>query len=241
MPFSKPNNRPRRRYRKRSTKKALATKAQVTAMMKKVSLSQCETIRSNKYDENFQLFHNTTRYVTGLLATVQGDTNPGGHNIEGTRTGQEVVAKGLSVKLWLSNKYDRPNCMYKIILFKYPTRGTVFVGDTMLWQGQDGNGSTMNRMIDSIATNRVKVLAQRIIVPKSEFIGTDGFGREKSHLKEIYIPMKDQKIRYQYPNAPFPSFFDIGLAVVAYDAYGTLVTDDIATFAYSSRFTYKDP
>lgn len=238
-------NRKYKSYKKVARKPPPKKKANqsLTALVKRVSLNQAETLRSTKSLENIQLYHNQTYYITNLLHTTQGDTNPGGAQVFGTRQGQEVIAKGLSLKFWLSNKNDRPNCMYKIIVFKYPTRGTLIVGDALLWQGTDGQGAQMNRMIDSIATNRVHILAQRIIHPdrEAEFVGVGGFGKEKSHLREIYIPLKDKKLRYIDPNSFFPQDHDIGFAVVAYDSFGTLTSDNIASYAYVSRFTYKDP
>ena len=51
-------------------------------------------------------------------------------------------------------------------------------------------------MIDVIATNRVKILKQVIIRPTASFdpiVSSSGH----SHLRDIYIPLKGMKVRYE--------------------------------------------
>lgn len=248
MPFSrKPRGRPRKYSGPlQPGKKSAAvpkTKPKLTQMIKTVALKQCETKRSSKYQENVELYHNQSYYQTNLLNTTQGKENPSGANELGKRVGQEVLAKGLSLKLWISNKGDRPNVMYKIIVFKYPTRGTLIVGDAMIWQGTDGAGGMMNRMIDSVATNRVHVLCERMILPEkeSDFSAGGELDREKSHYRDIYIPLRNRKTKYIEPDSFFPQDHDIGFLIVGYDAYGTASTDQVGSYAFVSRFYYKDP
>ena len=67
--FARP--RPRRRP---------ATKGKsLTLLIKKVSLNQCESIRKSEYSEGIHLGHNQTHYVTRIMATTQGVTNPSRH------------------------------------------------------------------------------------------------------------------------------------------------------------------
>lgn len=220
-------------------------KTKLTKMMKTVSLKTAETKRSTFSEENVSLAHNMTYYIPNLLKTSQGLLNPSGLNNADNRVGQELIARGMSFKLWISNKADRPNVMYRIIVFEYPTRyvEATSLNDGLFWQGANGQGSQMNRMIDHVAVNRVKILAERKIIPTREanYSSNNEQQREKSHLVEMYVPMNNKKILYNENEGTQPMFNDVGLALVAYDAYGTALSDILATFANNIRFYFKDP
>ncbi len=51
---------------------------------------------------------------------------------------------------------------------------------------------------------------------------------------------KVKKIKYD-EGGTAPKFKDIGFALVAYDAFGTLQTDNIASFAWNAKLSFKDP
>ncbi len=228
--------------------------ASLTRAVKKISLSLCETKRRSTYFENAPLTHNTTYYQSGFLATTQGVQNPSGHDVRtssngGERIGNEIIASGLSLKFFLTAQGNYPNNKYKLIVFKYPTRflsgAVTALDDELLWQGVDGNGSVMNRMIDTISS-RVKILKQVIIQPPA--IGTTeaGHASSRSTIKNIYIPLKSTKIKYQQPvhtgdSSELPIGWDIGFALVGYDEFSTLTTATVAHVDWSSRLTFKDP
>lgn len=227
-------NRRNPRYRKAKPTKSL------TRMVKKISLNQCETKKSNQYSENVQLFHNVTNFKENLLATTQGAKDPEGFaNQTANRIGDEVLARGINMKFWFSNKNNRPNVMYHVYVFRYNTTLTVASGlnDAYFWRGQDGNGSSMNRMVDAPNRDRVQVLKKFSI--NSTYNYSDSY--EKSYFKELWIPLKDKKILYRKENDTLPQYTTLGVAIVPYDAFGTGTTDNIASYAWSSTFYYKDP
>ena len=78
--------------------------------------------------------------------------------------------------------------MFKVIIFKYNQRLSPILdlqtADTILWQGAHGNGYIQNRMLDTLATNRVKILYQTIVKPTpfNQIQGPgDGPGTEHSN------------------------------------------------------------
>lgn len=228
---------PRRVYRKKTNSKTL------TNRIKAISLKQCETKRSTRHAENINLSHNVTYYIDNLFKTEQGTTNPSGTSIVNNRVGNEVIARGLGIKLWISNKSDRPNVMYKVLLVQHPTRlvGTG-MNDAILWQGVDGYGGVMNRMIDHTAVNRVKVIKSFTFQPTKEANYSQNPEKfEKSRLLDFYVPLNNRKVTYNLDNGYVSSFSDMALCLVAYDAYGTLQTDILGSFAYNIRFYFKDP
>ncbi len=53
-------------------------------------------------------------------------------------------------------------------------------------------------------------------------------------------PGKEKKITYDQ-GGTVPKFKTLGLCVVCYDAYGTLQTDNIASYAYNCAIRFIDP
>lgn len=223
------NRRPKRRM---STKKT----SSLTSMIKRVSLSQVETKRKSAYSEGINLGHNITHYVDRIMATKQGVQNPSGADniVPDARIGNEIIAKGLSIKFYLDSLESGASTHFKIVVFKYPTRVLQGPGvnDNLLWQGAAGLGNNnVLRIIDTVATNRVKILKQVILRPRNFLT--------KYH--DIYIDLKNTKIRYNEDAASDPQLEDIAFAVVACDTFGTATGNHVANLNYNMRFTFKDP
>lgn len=229
---------PHSRRRRKATKPK--TVQGLKQLIKSVSLKDSETKLSSHTEENLRLFHNGSVYREGLLATSTGTENPQGFSEHASnRIGDEILARGLKLRFWLSNVEDRPNVMYKITAFWYNTDSTV-LSDGLFWRGTDGDGGTMNRMIDAANTYKVTPL-KNLMVRSGPNYSIPQNGKEHSYFTECYIPLNNRKIKYRVDNNNRPQFKDIGFQIVAYDAFGTLSTDQVAHFAYSSCLYFKDP
>lgn len=205
-------------------------------MVKRVVLSLSETKKANQYSENIQMFHDITNYKSNLLSTTQGTRDPEGFSQMTTnRVGDEVVAKGIKIRLWLSSKADRPNVMYHVYVFRY--RSELSLADTVFWRGQDGLGSNMNRMVDAPNPERIKVIKKLHVSPGPMFSPD----HEHSYYREMWIPLKSRKLQYREGNSTVPRFTDIGFAIVPYDNFGAGPLDNIASYAFTSTFYFADP
>lgn len=237
-----------KKYSKKSFNKRAISKAKTASLVrliKKVSLKNTETKNTHQISENNDLNHNTQYLTTNLLYTRQGisDINTGTSSYS-SRIGDEVVARGLQFKLWFANKKDRPNVMYKIIVFKYFSQSTP---PTTIFKGQ---GSS-NLMLRDLDVERIKILKVKMFNLNSGMSGvytTDGnlygftvAGKESHKYLKIYVPLKNSKIKYIADDSGTPMRYDIGLAVMAYDSYGTLTTDTIASYGVNVKFYFKDP
>lgn len=225
-------------------------------MMKTVTLRQCETKKSSIYSTaTIKLYHNLANYQSNLLQTTQGTTDPQGTS-QGilNRIGDEVLARGMKLKFFTQNSSDRPNVMYRIMVFWYNTLidtpgGAPALDDAYFWSGTDGNGGNMNRMLDRPNTDRIKVLVDKIYTPayQGNFSLQSGSGTvnigpyDKTNYHEYWVPLNNRKIKYNADNSQFPRFKDIGLAVLAFDATTTSQIDGLGGFQYSTTFYYKDP
>lgn len=226
------NRRPPRR-------KPVTTAKKLVPLMKSIALKQCETKRVTYLQENLPLLHNHTRYMPHFLATAQGLENPGAADPlpnGAIRVGNEIIARGISLKLWFENAANTPNIMYRIVLFKYPTIVGSVLSDNRFWQGADGNGSIMNRMIDTVATNRVKIIYSTLIKPSYPPLDIN-----KCTLFEKYINLNNLKVKYNEDGGIRPMFTDIGLAIVPYNRFAKAQDAQIATFGHSIRVYFKDP
>lgn len=236
--------RPRKRFARGSSR--------IARIAKQVQLKTCETKESSQYTADQQiLFHNLSYYAGNLLATTQGTSDPSGvAQASRNRVGDEVIARGLSLKLFIQNDAQRPNVMYRIIIFKYNSIAITSPGldDTYFWCGPSGGGSTMNRMLDRPQTDRLKIIKSIVVNPTSEAnysIQTAGpvpvgpFA--KTRMYKFWVPLKNRRIKYSEDGGNFPRFLGYGFCVTPYDSIATLETDILCRMQWQSTFYYKDP
>lgn len=219
-------------YKKRSNKK-------LVNLIKKVALRPVETKHTHFIGENFQLFHNVPDVQYAHLNTVTAvtDDNTGVQNFS-CRIGDEVIARGLSYKFWFASKQDRPNVMYKIVFFKYQSRE---IPASIAPYYQQGTANYFTRDLNTEKYKIVKVVQFNLETSGQRMTATDTFQPSEGHKYiSVWLPMGNKKIRYEN-NTSVPSFQDYGYTVVAYDSYGTLTTDNIASYAVNRKFYFKDP
>lgn len=232
--FGKKSYSSRKRFKRRIYRKS---RRSLVKTIRNVALRNTETKYTERGGENLQLYHNggtgsSFGQLYNLMSTFQGD------NVN-QRAGNEVFAVGMSIKLWLSNKLDRPNVMYRIIIFTAPVVPTISVTDMF-----DTSGGGNNHMISYVNTEKYKVVYNRIVQPFSGDFSLESGSANKEHsrLVKIWLPFKNSRVPYH--NASDQPKYDkhnLHLAIVAYDAYGTLEMDNIASFSINARFYFKDP
>lgn len=214
------------------------TKTQVKSVKKianKVAQGLCEKKNFTWLDENIQLFHNKGDYRTNFLSCKQGVADDQSAATKSNRIGDEIVLKNVNARLWLSNKNDRPNVMYKCYLFWYNTEVTL--NDAYCFFTQQ------NKMLDRINNEAISVIDQKTIFSGPSYstgVASDaGSAKERSQLCTLNGNWKGKKIKYDEGDST-PKFKTIGLCVVCYDAYGTLQTDNIASYAYNVNVRFID-
>lgn len=227
-------------FKKRAIRNA--KKRSLVKLIKSVSLKNAETKNTHQISENNDINHNTQYLTTNLLYTRQGisDNNTGTSSYS-MRVGDEVIARGMQFKLWFANKKDRPNVMYKVVVFKYYSQSTP---PTTIFKSQ---GSS-NLMIRDIDVERFKILKVKMFNLQvgisntgAEQGATSGLQKEAHKYVKIYIPLKNTKVKYIADDSGTPMKYDIGIAVMAYDSYGTLTTDTVGSYAIKCKFYFKDP
>lgn len=206
-------------------------KSAVKAITRQVIRRNMETKTVGKNAENIQLYHNKALYQGDLLNTAQGVEDPDDQSTNKGRIGDEVLLRNLNVRFWLSNKDDRPNCMYKLFLFWYDAGVSLTDGLCFFTQ--------TNKMLDRINNENIGIIDQKTVFSKDMYDnGTEKW--EHSQLCTLNGNWKGKKIKYDKGGSP-PSHKNIGFCVVCYDAFGTLQTDNISSLAYNYVMRFQDP
>jgi len=202
----------------------------VRQIAKKTVMGSAETKTVGKQTENVQLFHNKALYVQNLLATTQGIQDPNDLTSNAARIGDSIRLTNANIKFWLSNKDDRPNVMYRLIMFWYDTPLTL--SDALCFFTQT------NKMLDRPNNENISIVDQKYIFSSSNY-AVDANNHERSQLATLKGNWKGRKIQYDEGGAS-PKKRTLGVCVVCYDAYGTLQTDNIASLAYNYNINFKD-
>lgn len=229
--------------RKMTAKKAVskAKTKSLVKLIKRVSLKQSETKNTHNISENLQLYHNVPYIVVNQLFLDRGtgDDQTGTGSFQ-SRIGDEVIARGVSYKFWFANKLDRPNVMYKIVFFKYQSASTLPLPAHTPFFVQ-GSVNYMIRDLDTEKYKILKVVNFNLQTSAQRITSTDTFSGAEGHRKlSVWLPLKSMKLKYEN-NSTNPKYLDIGFTIIAYDSYGTLSTDNIASFAVNRKFYFKDP
>jgi hypothetical protein len=96
-------------------------------------------------------------------------------------------------------------------------------------------------MLDFPDTRSVTILKSGMIQNRNKLPTGEATDPVNNVYRDIWIPLKNRKIRYDANNSTVPKYTTIGMAFVAYDANNSLQTDIIQYLSYSTRFYFKDP
>jgi len=232
MPYTARKNKLRRlRSKVRRKNKGLSKNAVKTVkrIAKSAVSSMCEKKTFIWQDENKQLLHNKGDYVLNFLSCKQGTADSEDGSAQLNRIGDEFLLKNCNIRLWISNKKDRPNVMYKAFLFWYDADATL--SDTYCFFTQT------NKMLDRVNNEAISIIDSKTIFSANSYAQT---GNERSQLLTLNGSWKGKKITYD-EGGTVPKFKTLGLCVVCYDAFGTLQTDNIASYAYNAAIRFIDP
>lgn len=225
---------PRRKPTKQSRRPKGLSKIQVKSVrdIARSTLRKTMEVKTTGGDgENIQLNHNEPKYNGNMISCQQGVAD--NNNLQGSavRIGDEILLRQVNLRLWLSNKLDRPNVMYKCFLFWYEEGATL--NDALVFFTQK------NKMLDRINTEQISLIDSKTIFSKEMYLnGTEKF--EHSYLCTLNGNWKGKKIQYDEGSTQ-PKSKNIGWCVVCYDAFGTLQTDNIASYAFNYVMKFQDP
>lgn len=225
---------PRKARSRKMSSLSKKQKMEVRRIAEKVVDEEIEDKAQVVIIEKQELFHNKPIYYGKLLGSIaqgvqDGDQSTGSLGSTEVRIGDQISLKNVNLRFWLSNKGDRPNVMYKGVLYWYPQG--IIPSDAEVFKTQS------NKMLDRYNNKVIRVVDTFILNSTFNYAVTPG--KEKSYLATLNKSYKNKKISYDI-NTVRAKGWDLGFAVVCYDAYGTLQTDNIASFAVSTQITFQD-
>jgi len=168
----------------------------------------------------------------GLLVTLssigQGDD-------ENERTGDEIIGTFMKCKLMLFSKANRPNVTYRIVVYRCPKDETT-TNHLNIYEG-----ISANKLLDSVNTDKYSPVFQKFVkITNDSSQEPSAALKETSRYVSFTIPLRNRKIKYD-ASEPKLQRYCFRLSITCYDAFGTLATDNIASFAHNTRVYYKDP
>jgi len=187
---------------------------------------------------NIQLYHNGSNGTTygtyvPVIRPLDGMTAGIG---DGYRTGNSVRAKSIRIRLWLSHKLDRPNVMWRVVIGA--NTGQNLPGTCAVYLNKAPTGEYMTAMPDPGVT---LTLYDKIVNPNSycnAIYPSAATLKERSYFHEILLPY-NHDLEYN-PGNSYPQSYTLCCLVVAYDAFGSLAADNIASYAYTTMLEYTD-
>ena len=148
----------------------------------------------------------------------------------------------MSIKLGLTNKGDRPNLMYHVMvlhMLKAIGRTVTTYNNTFPFQTSQV-GTTGNNMILLLDQHHgIKTYYDKVITLDHGSVSS-GFLKEKHTMLKIWLKCKNARpVVYNQDTANIVNR-PLLLYVIPYDSYDTLITDNMASYSYYTHMYYKD-
>lgn len=259
MPYKRTyRSRPYRRTRRGKFSRRRGARTSLKRKIAQVLMKKAETKYYDIAFENRQLYHNlgSEPAPPGVVIPVNVTSSSDWFNpwlkIQNTgatatqrmgRIGDRITPRGMSLKLYLASKEDRPNTMFRLIVAILPkeVNGTVTTNVFDPFQIAN-NGSNGNNMIPfADADIGVKFLYDKIIrVGNQDNDNAPTSRKEQTRIVRLWI--KRKRSRDIVFSTTSTSILNKPLAVycIPYEQYSTLTTDRVGSWAGQMRMYYKD-
>lgn len=237
----------RGRYARRRGRQSL--RATVT----RVLMKRAETKYYDRALEDHQLYHNLGSNVGGLVpvnvTAIPQFFNPWAFIDKGSgrfqRIGDKITPRGMSLKLYLANKFDRPHTQIRLIVAILPKQVNGVITTAQFDPFQIANsGANGNNMLWPADSNvGVKFLYDRILkISNNGWWSAPSAGYNKEPTRNIKLWIKRKRSRDIVYGDTALDIVNKPLAIYAipYEQYSTLTTDNIASLAGVMRLYYKD-
>ena len=247
-----------RRYKRKTWKRTrrgkYARRRGARSFQAKVRKAVLKTAETKFFDigiQNVQLYHNCGEFITlfpGYVTSIVDWFDPWAKILKGTsrfnRVGDKITPRGMSIKLFLANKTDRPNTMYRVIVATIPKVAAGTITTARFDPFQLTNTGLLGNHLIQMADHDIGVrfLYDRIIRVGEPLTGDTSLAGQKERTKFIKLWIKRKRSRDIVFSTSAQEIVNKPLAiyVIPYEQYSTLETDNIATCAGQLRMYYKD-
>jgi hypothetical protein len=227
-------------YKRATKKRRFAGRAGIARVVSKMMNRNIETKESqeranfgtniqNCQHNNILLLQNLQR---GAVYNMFTNSNGAGDSMAanlGQRIGDQIMLKGVSIKMMLENPVDRSNTHYRIMVIR-GAKGETFDRNSLF------KGKSDNKMLDVINNERFTVVAQKIVNLKAAngtansitLVGQPGTSVHAgmaTRLVSMWIPGskfgKGGNIQYENASSSQVKFYDYRICILCYDWFGT--------------------
>lgn len=180
-----------------------------------------------------EYYHN----VPQLLELNSSDALPSRGTGVADRVGDSVRKVGTRHTMLIGGKEDRTNVTYRLMYITYPRDASYAYDDFFI-------NKTGNALLDRMNTDLVKIIKTVYIKPQKSNIfahmpSGGSVAREYTIAKKIWLPSKSI-IKFPDGGTSEASNRKFGVIITAYDAYGTLTSDNIAYIQHLVSNYFKD-
>lgn len=248
----------KRKYRSRPWKKSrrgrFSRKKRQTfqSRVNRVLMKKAETKFFDIGVQDLQLYHNLG-WGTSLIPPTTVTSIPTWFNswiniLQGTsrfnRIGDEITPRGMSIKMFIANKYDRPNCQVRIIVAVLPklVNGIITTASFDPFQPPNQGTCGNTNLLHADHDKGVKFLYDKIhhITPNmAEQVNTVKFVEKTATFKLWIKRKKSSKIKYDTTSTTIVNK-PIAIYVIPYEQYSTITTDIVMSMTGIMRMYYKD-
>jgi len=214
-------------------------------------MKKAETKYFDRALENHQLYHNLGSNIGGLVpvnvTSVPQFFNPWAFISRGdarfNRIGDKITPRGMSLKLYLANKVDRPNAMIRLIVAVLPklVNGVITTAQFDPFQTANTGANGNNMLFPADKDVGVKFLYDKIHrFSDQSFAAAAANGRELTKVVKLWIKRKKSRDIIYNQNVLDIVNKPLAIYAIPYEQYSTLTTDNIASLAGVMRLYYKD-
>lgn len=236
MPTAKQYKNYRRRTAKAKSKyvKRGVSYNTIRQIAQKVVNKSSETkIKDYSYGK-MELYHNMPQLLELNSANALPTRGTGFDN----RIGDSIRKVGTRHTMLLGGKANRTNVTFRLMYITYPRDATYAYSDFFI-------NKSGNALLDRVNTDLVKVIKVIYIKPQKAtlFVGNTQSPEsgmiEYTSAKKVWIPSKSI-LKFPEGSSSEASNRKFGVLITAYDAYGTLTSDNIGYIQHLISNYYKD-
>jgi len=218
-------------------------------------MKSAETKKYQFAAENVQLQHNigyNSNVGAPLIITLSSMSTffnvwadiPKGTS-SSARIGDKITPRGMSLKIWLANKLDRPFLHYRIIIARAPKaiNGVATTASSITDPfDQLQLGATGNKLLLPLDNDRgIKALYDRVIKVGGVSAVSGVYTKENHAYKKLWLRNKKARdIVYDSTNSNQIVNNPILMWIIPYEQYSTVETSEVASCSYYGTLYYKD-
>jgi hypothetical protein len=228
----------RKRTKRPIRRRKMSKRSTFAKRVKRVVMKTSEIKKAPVTWSKIELNHNSMPY-SSLLHLNQNALMSAVGAGQAQRIGDRINTIGWRIRMLIGQKGDRPNVNFRWVCFSVPKGNIGPVTGAGLPYASIFETVTNNTMLDEVNKDICRVLGQGWMRPNQAGLTATG-NDEFTFTKRLYISHKKLYKFGPADGALSHNQHDVFFTVLAYDAFGSLTTDNIAYYQTFSEIHYKD-